>query len=253
LAPFARRAAFCASGRQRNGFSFNSREERKTGRNHRLNLDLVPEAFVGRPDAPLVLLGNISGVSETGGPPSSYRLEQAFKDRMRNNLLHIDSDRPFPYFDPAIMPPGEHWWDRKLKHVLAEFGDGDSAKSILGLNMLAVDFFPYVSWSNRYAHQSLDLPSQEYSFDLVRNAVKQEAVVVLPNRKRQGLGHPPVIVFRHGERRWSEKVKELMGYHHRVRLKSYQSGALGPNNCRDSDWSHIQELARKIRAMLRSG
>src|SRR5258708_38900928 len=99
-----------------------------------------------------------------------------------------------------MIPPGADWWERKLRHILSEFGNRDIAKSIVAQNILAVEFFPYVSCSNRYGHDRLHLRSQEYSFDLVRIAVKQEAVIVL----------------RHGERRWLKAVPALGGYHRLV-------------------------------------
>ena len=228
--------------------AFNRKEEQKVGQNHRLNFELIPEAFIGRPDAPLVLLGNISGVSETGGPPAAYRLKQNFQNRMRSNLLHTHSGRPFVYFDPDITPPGEDWWERKLKCVLREIGNGDVAKSILAGNLLEVQFFPYVSWSSKYAHDSIQLSSQRYSFDLVRKAVKHEAVIVLPNGERRGLGHEAVIVIRHGERRWLKAAPELDGYHRLVRLKEVRKGIISPGNCRENGWSLIQEVIHKITA-----
>ena len=228
--------------------AFNRKEEHKVGQNHRLNFELIPEAFIGRPDAPLVLLGNISGVSETGDPPAAFRLKQSFQDRMRSNLLHTHSGLPFVYFDLNVTPTGEDWWERKLKYVLREIGNADVAKSILAWNLLAVEFFPYVSWSSKYAHDSIQLLSQDYSFDLVRNAVKQEAVIVLPKGDRRGLGHEAVIVIRHGERRWLKKVPELDGYHRLVRLKEVRKGIISPGNCRENGWSLIQEVVRKITA-----
>ena len=212
--------------------AFNQKQQ-KAGQNHSLNLDLIPEAFLGRRDATLVLLGNIAGVSETGDPPSPYKQEPAFQSRLRINLHHVPSPCPFVYLDPDIVPPGEDWWQRKLKHILNELGNGAAAKSILARNVFAVEFFPYVSWSNRYTHDSLRLPSQDYSFDLVRDAVKkQEAVIVL----------------RHGERRWLKAVPELSRYPRLVRLKNYQRGTISPNNCRDNGWSHIREIVRKMGA-----
>src|SRR5262249_32985232 len=147
-----------------------SRVQRKEGPNHALNLDLIPEAFLGRRDAPLVLLGNIAGVSETGGPPKAYRLEPTFTARLRKNLLHLHdpAEFPFVYLDPRIISVGGDWWQRKLKHLLGEFSDPDVAHASLAQNLLSDEFFPYVSWSNRYAQDSLRLESQNYSRSLVR-------------------------------------------------------------------------------------
>ena len=216
--------------------AFNLKAQRKVGRSHALNLDLIPEAFLGRRDAPLVLLGNISGVSETGGPPKAYRLEPTFTARLRKNLLHIHdpAEFPFVYLDPRIISLGGDWWQRKLKHVLGEFNDPDVAHAILAQNLLSVEFFPYVSWSSRYAHDSLRLESQKYSRSLVMEAVKQQAV----------------IVFRHGERRWLEAVPELGQYPRLVRLKSYLKGTISPNNCRDDGWSLIREVVSNMKRIV---
>jgi hypothetical protein len=211
--------------------AFNRKQQQRAGQDDRLNLNLIPEVFLGRPEAPLVLLGNISGVSETGGPPAEFRLKQAFKDRMRNNLLHVPSECPFVYFDPSIVPSDEDWWDRKLRNILQEAG-GVDAKPIMARHILAVEFFPYVSQSSRYNHDSLRLESQEYSFDLVRNAVKNKAVIAL----------------RHGERRWLKAVPELDSYPRLVRLKSYHKGLITPNNCRDNGWLLIREVVRRIQS-----
>jgi hypothetical protein len=152
--------------------------------------------------------------------------------RLRNNLLHTPSDCPFVPFDHRIVPAGEDWWERKLRYILAEFRNGDAATPILAKNIFAVEFFPYASCNNRYAHDSLRLPSQEYSFGLVRDAVKREAVIAL----------------RHGERRWLKAVPELAGHHRLVRLKNYLKGLISPNNCLEDGWSHIRNVIRQIEA-----
>jgi hypothetical protein len=211
--------------------SFNRRQEHRAGGKHSLYLGLIPEAFIGSREAPLVLLGNVSGLSETGDGPAAYRLKPAFMERMRSNLLndgaHRDSQYPFVYFDPAINPVGaggSDWWDRRLKHIIALFGTPDVAKPFLAKKILAVEFSPYVSSSNRFAFDGLKLPSQQYSFDLVRDAVKRRAV----------------IVVRFGERRWLAAVPELEGYDRFVRRNNYLKGVISRNSCIGNGWSLIQ-------------
>jgi hypothetical protein len=175
----------------------------------------------------------ISSATGVADPPenSSFRLEPEFQSRMRNNLFHRLSARcPFLYFDPEIMPPGKDWWDRKLGCVYALIAaDRDVAKRILAPHILAVEFFPYISHS--YGHVSLrGLQAQEYSFSLVRKAVKRGAVVI------------PY----HGHRRWLKAVTELQDYRHLVRLKSTRMGWITKNNCCENDWAHIEEAIREI-------
>jgi hypothetical protein len=199
---------------------------------HVLDLDLIPEPFVGRPDAPVVLLGNNSGVKSAEA--KAWREKPAFTDRMRNNLLHrLSDDFPFLYLDPdpSISPPGKEWWRRKLEHLCRSFGpDEDVAWSILARSILAVEFFPYVS--HRYRHGGHSLPSQQYSLRLVRNALERGAVVVLTR----------------GHRRWEESLPELNKYPRCFRLKEVQQARIGPGNF--SDREQYEEIIRAIRAAL---
>jgi hypothetical protein len=201
---------------------------------HFLHLNFIPEPYVGNPDARLVLLGNNPGVADPPGK-SAFRLEPAFATRMRNNLLHQLSDRfPFLYLDPDIIPSDKLWWEYKLKHIFEEFGNKDIAKAVMARIIFAGEFFLYVS--HKFGHGKLCLPSQKYSFELVRNAMKWEAVIVLTR----------------GEKRWLKATPELHGYHLLVRLKQVQRAPISARNCRDNGWAHIREVISRLRAMLPS-
>ena len=122
-------------------------EKARLRSDHKLHLDLIPEPFVGRKDAPLVLLGNNPGVKDKAAADS--KRNPAFANRMRSNLLHqLSDDYPFLYLDPDITIPGKGWWERKLKSLLSACGTRNVARSLL-----AVEFFPYVS--RRYRHGKL--------------------------------------------------------------------------------------------------
>lgn len=207
---------------------FNEKKTNKEQHDHVLHLDLVPEAFVGRPDAPVVILGNNPGVKNEEA--ATYRRQPEFIRRMRNNLLHqLSKEFPFLYLDPdpRITPLGKDWWEKKLQSLFSEFASRDIARSVLARSILAVEFFPYVS--HRFAHSRLYLPSQEYSFDLVRKAVSRHAVIVLTR----------------GEGRWLNRVPELKKHDRLVRLKERQKAPISPGNCRDNGY---RELVRAIKA-----
>jgi hypothetical protein len=198
--------------------------------NHVLHLDLIPEPFVGNSEAPVVLLGNNPGFKNPEA--MAHKFKPAFANRMRNNLWHQLPDAfPFLYFDPdaTIFPSHVDWWKRKLKCVLADFGNDDNAMSILARSIFAVEFFPYAS--HRFRHGWLKLPSQEYSFSLVRTAIKQDAVIVLTR----------------GERRWLRRIPELAEYQRLVRLKEVQKAPISPNNCYGDGYLQI---IRAIKARL---
>jgi hypothetical protein len=197
---------------------------------YKLRLNLIPEPFVGNPDAPLLLLGNNPGVKDE---PRPYKLTPSFVSRMRANLLHQPSQFPFLYFDPnpALGPPDKgQWWERKLKHLLSHSWPGkESVRSILSRTILAVEFLPYAS--HRYRHGSLRLPSQKYSIALVENAMSRGAVIVLTR----------------GIRRWEKAMPNLAKYDLLVRLKEVQRAPISPDNCCNDGY---QKIARTIEAAL---
>jgi hypothetical protein len=201
---------------------------KKAHQHYKPDLDLIPEAFVGRPDAPVVILGNNPGVK--GLETKAYRQKPAFANRMRDNLLHrLPDDFPFLELDPNLDIPlaSRSWWERKLKHLVKDFGGKQLARSIL-----AVEFFPYVS--HKYGWGKIVLPSQQYSFSLVRSAVARRAVIVVTR----------------GQPRWLRAVKELDGYSRLILLKEVQRAPISPRNCPDEQY---QEIVRAIKATLPPG
>src|SRR5262245_3868197 len=178
----------------------------RAGPDYRLHIaELLPEAFVGNREAPVVLLSNNPGYTEEGVPPQQ---EAAIVARMRNNLLHGPSDYPFLFLAPDVGGRGKRWWARKLKALRGRFGDQVVARSILN-----VPYFPYPS--RKFGHRDLRLPSQDYSFRLVREAMERGAV----------------IVFMRKGRAWLDAVPELGRYHSRYEVKNFQNPAISCENC----------------------
>src|SRR5207245_149744 len=128
------------------------------------------------------------------------------------------------------FPSHKEWWSSQLKHLLDSFGNGEKAESILARSILAVEFFPYRSCSNRYAHDDLTLPSQEYCRLLVYKAMKNEAV----------------IVVRYGKSHWFDAVRGLEKYPHLFLLKGNQKTHLSPTGFADKNG--YQKVVDKIRA-----
>jgi hypothetical protein len=142
--------------------------------------------------------------------------------RMRKNLLHEPSDYPFVYLDPKFSEAGK-WWDPKLKHLL-RFGPEVVARSILN-----IAYFPYPS--RRFGHRWLDLPSQQYTFRLVREAMDRQAV----------------IVFMRRDDMWKEAVPQLKQYDRLFQVKNVRNPAVSPKNCPEG----FQEVVEAIAAAER--
>jgi hypothetical protein len=204
-----------------------NREQKRRPKPNLLNLNVLPAPFVGRWDAPVLLLGNIAGWLER--EPEDYAVTPACTARMRGNLVHAPSDFPFFPLDPGpdVYPTHEQWWSFRLRYLLQDIARQDLARSIL-----AVECFPYRSSSNEYAHDSLHLESQEYSRRLVRTAMNRNAV----------------IVVRYGWRRWCEAVTGLDRYRQCLRLKGQRRTHISPKGFVDRDG--YDKVVDKIRASL---
>jgi hypothetical protein len=170
-----------------------------------LHLNLIPEPFLGLPDALVVLLGLNPGYIDED---DAHHKDPAFMRRSRDNLLHLDSTYPFFLLDPAITAPGRRWWERKLRHLIERFG-----RETIAQRVLCVEYFPY--HSRRFGHHKLVLPSQQYSFSLVRDAINREATIIVMRSKRI----------------WLDAVPELNGYKRLCQLRNAQSPYISPRNC----------------------
>ena len=176
---------------------------------YKIRLDVLPEPFVGIATAPVVLLGLNPGFDDQD--PEVHARPQ-FQALLRNNYSQGSSAFPFYFLDPTFESPGRQWWERKLRWLLEKFEPKELARSIL-----CVEYFSY--HSSRFRHASLELPSQEYGFGLVRSAIARGAVVVIMR----------------GSERWIERVPELEGHSRAFKLNNPQNVVVSPGNCAGFD------------------
>ena len=149
-----------------------------------------------------------------GFSPNAIRHEtHEFFTLSRNNLRHDGGEYPFYLLTPSLDVPGRAWWEQKLSRLIQAKGLKAVAHSLL-----CVEYFPY--HSTRFAHAKLRVPSQQYSFGLVRSAMARNAAIV---------------VLR-SEKLWRAAVPELDTYPRLV--SSAQS-----SECHN----HAQQLPRRVR------
>jgi hypothetical protein len=176
---------------------------------HRLQLDSMPEPFIGNTKAPVVLLSLNPGFNEQG---PKIHADPRFQDLLRNNYCQRKSDYPFYFLDPRIESPGRDWWEQKLKSLLAIFSREKLAESIL-----CVEYFPYPS--EKFCTRTPEVPSQEFGFSLVRSAIARGAVVVVMRARKP----------------WIKRVPELERYSRALLLNSYLNVVVSPRNCSGFD------------------
>jgi hypothetical protein len=171
----------------------------------RIHLQVLPEPFLGNPEAPIVLLGLNPGFSSADALCHS---DPIFAQLSRDNLEHRASDYPFYLLNPEVRGPGRDWWDRRLGHLLRII-----QRDVVADRVLCIEYFGY--HSVRFGHRQLRLPSQDYGFFLVRKAMSRGSLVVLTR----------------GRRTWLDAVPELQTYPRLFTLRSVQNTTITSRNC----------------------
>lgn len=189
------------------------------GKPHAIHLELFPEPFLGRPEAPIVLLGLNPGFDPRD---EEHHRTTDFARLSRGNLAHTPTAFPFYLLDPTLRAPGTCWWEQRLGSILRARPREKVARSIL-----CVEYFPYHSEKYRDLGRKGPLASQEYGFDLVRRAVGRNALVL----------------FLRSQRLWETAVPELRDYKRKDALKSPQNPTVSPRNC-----SRFDEIVQVIDA-----
>lgn len=159
-----------------NQFHQRLRKPRKDGsqdqarwESQRIHDELFPEPFIGRPDAPLVLLNLNPGYSPQD---LTWHGTPAFEKIARANLRHESLRYPFYPLDPSIAgSPVSDWWKKALKPWLACFSNPNQGADCLAQLVLALEYFPYHSKSFGTKGTQCQIPSQDDTWNLVRQAL----------------------------------------------------------------------------------
>ena len=179
---------------------------RRAKSNIRVHLEALPEPFLGDPDAPVVLLSLNPGFGEETLP--FHQGNTYFRESHRRNLLHSPTEYPFYLLDPSNRAsPGYAWWWKHLRVLIEACGQKQVANCVL-----CVEYFPYAS--EHFGFRNI-LPSQNYAFYLVQQAINRGAIIVVMR----------------GERFWINAIPFLKEYDLFFRLNNVQSVYLTLNNC----------------------
>ena len=172
-----------------------------------VHLEVPPSPFTGSLSAPVVLLGLNPGF----GP--HHITEFANSEYRRAVLANIRQEplpHPFMELDPRFegSTAGHRWWARKAGALIRAAG-----LEAVTANLLVIEWFPY--HSVKFKEMSSTLPSQQFGFQVVQEAIKRNALVVAMRSWR----------------RWESTLPELTGYSNYFQLKNPQNPTLSPGNC----------------------
>jgi hypothetical protein len=158
----------------------------------RLHTETCPEPFFGPFDAPIVLLLLNPGV-DAGG---------IYDDELHAVVRASGSSDPHFYIRKRHA-----WWWRLVRALSSERPNMDISRCVL-----SVEFIAYRSTSFACGH--LRLPSQPFSFALVRQAIERKAALVIVR----------------GARHWIGAVPELHGYENRIGIVNPRRASLSRAN-----------------------
>ncbi len=170
----------------------------------RIHTELLPEPFFGRFDAPIVVLLLNPGFS---AHDATYHSQPEFRRRLRAAIKAERKFQPHFHLSHGAVGPGSKWWLRAVKPLIEEVGQDCVAD-----NLLAIEYFPYHSRTFRHAH--IRLPSQEFSFSLVRAAIARKATVICAR----------------GANVWFGAVPQLASYRRLFHVRNPRSASLSEKN-----------------------
>lgn len=141
----------------------------RVGADLKIHSELLPEPYVGDPDAPIVILGSNPG---SGPDDPEFSADARVRGAHRRNLLHLGQHYPFYFLDPDLPQiSGCTWWRNRLNGLIRRYGEAK-----LSHYLLCVEYFPYHSKCFR---GGIGVPSQQYGFDLVQRAIERNALVII--------------------------------------------------------------------------
>jgi hypothetical protein len=102
--------------------------------------------------------------------------------------LTFSTRTPFYFLDPAFAhTSGFQWWHRRLRELIAAVGLAAVAEKVMCL-----EHFPYKSVS--YKPLGMTVPSQAFTFELLRDAMRCGKQMVVTRSECRSLGRIPTFV-----------------------------------------------------------
>ncbi len=183
----------------------------------KIHTEIFPAAFMGDVfNSKVVLLTLNPGFDENEEEKDFYG---KYRDWFLKELTHSNRfECPLYCLDEEYAEYSDYW--KKRLRILEEY----FGKEVLGKKLSKIQFFPYVSKKfksvphkfieNEFGAGKKYLPTQEYNFHLVREAIKRDAVIIITRSKNL----------------WLNAVTELQGYPNLLYTKNARQPYITENN-----------------------
>lgn len=177
---------------------------------NRIRLDAPPSPYAGDPAKAVlyILLANPGfAVNKDGSEPDLDHFADPYYAQQLRKSLTFEADRPLFYLNPRLAFTGSYQWQAKRFRRLIETVGLDA----VARKVMVLQFHPYRSVT--YRRQKQILPSQEFTFHILRQALAQGKLIVVTRLRRE----------------WEEAVAELSDYPC-IELANARSPYLTPTN-----------------------
>jgi hypothetical protein len=187
---------------------------------YELKFGVIPGPYTGDPENSVVYVLALNPGYTAG---EDERICAKYEDIYIKNLTHSNHEYPFIPFNPVFSgTPGQKWWKDRLGSIIKETSIETVSKFVFN-----VEYFPY--YSKSYKPLKEILPSQEYTFSLVRKAIKDDKIIILMRSKKI----------------WYKAIDELIDYPNKYILNSPQNTVISQKNIGGEDI--FNKIIEKIR------
>ena len=179
----------------------------------RFEFRTLPEPFHGNPNANVYILNGNPAANDVD---LNYINQPSYEKEILEELKHLNADflwlrQTETIVDSKGVPyPAYKWWKARTKELRIE----NTCP-----NLFCIEAFPYHSKNAKDFMKIGNLPSNEYTDELIRDAINKGKFIILMRCRKY----------------WFERIPELMGYEKVLTLSSQQSVCLTKNNLRKNE------------------
>ncbi len=176
--------------------------------------ELLPCPFLGNyQKASIIFLCLNPGYIETKDVVD-YNNDYYFQESLKT--LTMQSNTPFFCLNPMVNFSGAYiWWTKILKRLIDQFGWKRLSEKLMCLQFLAYH-------SKTYTNPPCTLPSQSFTFEILRQAIKDQKTIVIMR----------------SEKLWIKAVPELKDYPY-IELKNYRRPFLSERNMGKDNYENL--------------
>jgi len=184
-----------------------------------LQLEILPVPYLGNIEKASVVLLCLNPGYHKSLDRKAYKDKYCFRESL--NSLTFSNEIPFLCLDQKLKYTGGYkWWTRLLKRLMEEFG-----MKTLSEKLMCLQYLPY--HSKTYCNPPCILPSQKFTFSLLKKAIEDKKTIVIMRSKKL----------------WFKAVPELKTYPF-IELKNYRMPYFTERNTKNGDFQRIIEALR---------